>query len=528
MASSTLVSLRGTAAEVTYESVVQLIQQQHLTSIEQLLPLLPKEYRSESVLMHTSKSKQEASYENPRVILSGSDGKLVMAFNGDPSQVGFNKLELIQWRDESKSFEFREITFPQNSQGKIEFSAPNPKACLDCHGGNDPRPNWHPYPSWPGAFGSQDDIVGDKFDNFKETFPTRHSRYDFDQGRKEALYVDKLKLAAKTHPRYKFLENLNTHYDYPGELDRLKGTPNSNLTGRLADLNFQRIARKIKTIPNYQTFKYAILGAIDCYNTSDPTDHKMRDFFPSGMNLPEEYQHRYQPITKYQFDTHRDHSDFQLEELMRILGVKITSWAMNFEPVQIPKHATSSFATPNLWSDSIIYWIGMTDPDLKSLVYDKSSKSDYAFPIKRAIVDSCKQLAEKSTQAIKRWIETNRDNPDTCYKNLVEAPKIDPVLVSNIDQLGKVSIQKQPKVIQQCTKCHQSLGREDQRIPFDDEKKLGQYLLTSDKNEKTGLQKIKSRLSRDAFISGQGMPPSGPLNQQDHDILIQYLEKLAP
>src|SRR4051812_43977881 len=80
------------AGELTYEDVVELIQKNHVLSIEQLLPKLPEEFRSNYTLMYSSRSLQDASYEHPRVIMFGNDARLTCAFNGEATQLGFDML----------------------------------------------------------------------------------------------------------------------------------------------------------------------------------------------------------------------------------------------------------------------------------------------------------------------------------------------------------------------------------------------------------------------------------------------------
>ena len=128
-----------TSAAFTYEDVVELVQKNKLTSIEQLIPLLPSEILSNYTMMYRSDSLQEASEENPRVIAFAPNAELILAFNGNKSQRNFRHLEMIQFRKDTKNFEFRSIDF--SDPGQIIFSDPNPKQCLSCHG-ESPRPIW--------------------------------------------------------------------------------------------------------------------------------------------------------------------------------------------------------------------------------------------------------------------------------------------------------------------------------------------------------------------------------------------------
>jgi hypothetical protein len=120
-------------------------------TLEALLPELPQSYRTFFTLMHETKSLQEATPDDPRVILFGLDAKLLMAFDGTAKN-----LELIEWQPKTKSFEFHEIEFPK--QGSPHYSEPNPAKCVRCHG-TDLRPNWEHYRQWPGAYGADDDSL---------------------------------------------------------------------------------------------------------------------------------------------------------------------------------------------------------------------------------------------------------------------------------------------------------------------------------------------------------------------------------
>src|SRR4051794_24311568 len=85
--------------EINYNQVKKLIEECEIHTIEALLPHLPESYRSSYLLLHHSRSGQSASPENPRVILFGKDAKLILAFNGDPSQSNYHFLETIEFDD---------------------------------------------------------------------------------------------------------------------------------------------------------------------------------------------------------------------------------------------------------------------------------------------------------------------------------------------------------------------------------------------------------------------------------------------
>jgi hypothetical protein len=217
----------------TYEDVAGLIQQRNLTSLEQLLPLLPESLRSSFTLMYDSRSLQAADARNPRAILFGKDASLVLAFNGDGAQRGFDDLEVIQYRPASRSFEMRRIQFPSPRNGfdKVQFSAANPPLCLGCHG-RDPRPNWERYPVWPGAYGSEDD----------ELTPGEEASYRAFRKQQPA------------HPRYRELHARGPQDDpelnpYRRSLLDRMFRPNLKLTKLVARLNAFRLARLLEQQP---------------------------------------------------------------------------------------------------------------------------------------------------------------------------------------------------------------------------------------------------------------------------------------
>ncbi len=169
-----------------YEELKSLIEHNQIKKIEDLIPLLPAPLRRKFVLLYKSRSIQSGSNLNPRVILYGDDAKLIITFNGSPEQRGFNKLEIMQFRDDSFKFDFKEIDFSEAELGNVVFNE-KPTSCVKCHGENG-KPIWDSYASWPGAYGSVDDnLIKDS------TEKTNFLRF---------------RELAKQHPRYKNLEVL--------------------------------------------------------------------------------------------------------------------------------------------------------------------------------------------------------------------------------------------------------------------------------------------------------------------------------
>src|SRR5438105_1424294 len=95
---------------LTYEDVLGLIQKNNISDLAGVIAALPEDFRSSFTLVNSSRSAQSATFESPRVIMFNQNAKLIMTFNGDPSESNYDRLELIQFRDQTNEFEFRAIS----------------------------------------------------------------------------------------------------------------------------------------------------------------------------------------------------------------------------------------------------------------------------------------------------------------------------------------------------------------------------------------------------------------------------------
>ena len=139
-----------------FAALQSLITINHIRSIEAVLPALPDSLRYRYALVVASRSLQDAGYDGPRVILFGPDARLVVTFNGDRDQRGYDALETMEFDAASGQFRFREVKFPTHpaDASPVTFSEPNPSRCQRCHG-TPARPVWDTQPLWPGAYGER-------------------------------------------------------------------------------------------------------------------------------------------------------------------------------------------------------------------------------------------------------------------------------------------------------------------------------------------------------------------------------------
>jgi mono/diheme cytochrome c family protein len=249
-----LVAATPAATAMSFAELERLIAERNVRSIEDLLPLLPADLRSRYVLMFRSRSLHGSSFAHPRAILFDPEARLVLSFNGDSGQAGFNDLETMQFDDGDQSFEFREIAFPVDADhsASVQISKPNPEACLKCHG-EPARPIWDTHPTWPGAYGERYDagltaVERSGLQDFLREQPT-HPRYRY------LLAVDRF-----ANPET-FRPSARTRYESDERLP-----PNAELGAALGRLNFEAIVHRLESRPEFDSTQYLLLAALgnDC------------------------------------------------------------------------------------------------------------------------------------------------------------------------------------------------------------------------------------------------------------------------
>jgi mono/diheme cytochrome c family protein len=237
------------AADLDFEALQSLITRDGVRSISGLLAALPADYRSNFALMFSSRSLQQASFRDPRVILYGSDARFLISFNGDASERGFDALETAQFDERNDRFEFRELLFPPAGSGEVQVSPVNPERCTRCHG-EPARPIWDTSPLWPGAYGERygSNLTAVERSGLQQFLrqQTQHPRYRALIGSERFAY------------RNTFVPDARSQYD-----GVRREPPNAELAGLLSALNMRMVARQVRDSKDYALYQYALLGAAE-------------------------------------------------------------------------------------------------------------------------------------------------------------------------------------------------------------------------------------------------------------------------
>jgi hypothetical protein len=124
-----------------------------VADVEGLLEVLPGWLLANHIFVETSRAGHPASVEHPRVLLFGSDARLLLSFGSDPNDPLREVIDLAEL-EENGHWKLRSLDFRTHPP----TLSPDDRACARCHA-DPPRPIWGSYPSWPGMFGAQQDRV---------------------------------------------------------------------------------------------------------------------------------------------------------------------------------------------------------------------------------------------------------------------------------------------------------------------------------------------------------------------------------
>ncbi len=323
-------------SDTRYRALVDLLAHAPATgkpvdTIAELLPLLDRDLRSNFTFAFATRSAQHSVDPlHPRVVLFGSDARLILAFTGDPAGPDFDTLEVIHFRDDTRAFELEQFVLPAAVRRDPTLAAAardngrsNPRACLRCHG-SDPRPIFDSYPVWPGFYGSQQDA----FDHAPDELASYRSF-----------------LAAKDAPGsvYRALEfppgspvspySLATAEDTSGRL-----APNMRFGMALTERNRERISRMLEASPRYATYRDALVaGLLGC--VAMPIDGAARAHVMSGLVAENAAKLDRAGITgpdmreklhMRELDTGANMTE--LDYVARLLDVSRADWSMAIEP----------------------------------------------------------------------------------------------------------------------------------------------------------------------------------------------------
>jgi hypothetical protein len=479
------------AGEFGFDSLSQVIAERHVGSVEELLAALPEDLRTHYSLVFSSRSLQGASFEHPRAVLFGSNAQLILTFNGDPSQHGFEAVETMEFDAHANRFIFREITFSlDQTPPAARISEPNPARCVACHD-HPARPIWDVPPAWPGVYGE---------------------RYGAGLSTIELRGLRRFLAIQATHPRYRYLQGAAALADRDTYVSSSRATyngesvepPNARLSAQLATFNVRSILSELASQPGFAS--HLNCGAV-------------ADFYPPSLQpaIAADYK-SYSKATAV-----ADHSQSSAKTLRlggrqtpysglaspaeftelryvaeRALDVSTRHWTLAFERGSYDMSAPAGTVT---LEQALFAWLARTDPELQTVAAYRTFNADDAY---------CRHLKRASQLSIAAWLETH-----AAFAPAPDAP--------NNAAPGHHAPGSMPALVQQCAACHSSDIAPV--LPFGDPAALATRLLDGNYPHGRLLDEILFRLTPEAGT--ERMPRGVAIDAAEQRELEGYFMNLA-
>jgi mono/diheme cytochrome c family protein len=536
------------------------------TSVADFIKLLPQGMRSNFALMTESRSFQESTYQDPRVLMKSENSGVIASFTGHgrgDKLRGSEKMEFIVWNGPEARYDFYEVDFPTEDPYKDPATLTeaqkrptvkqNPASCLNCHGSSvgtgdtldlngeikyvqgalgdkvldssNARPNWDTYNFWQGQLPFNRDTV------FKDSEESR--RYLALLKKMGGAPVD----GEERNPRLEALlprfspEDVTKAMDKDGYFevpDYQNGDgPGVSLFDQSSRLNFCRIGQNLKKLPFYENLKYAIPAAVQgCDMTTilppEAREYSAQYFKRLGINDLPALQ---QQTGALQQSVAKDKGSRQRQTFTRLFtqnnpGMVQTEIAALVETElnrrgQMENREDSSNAEPlaalryllEPMGVQVANWSMSIDSGTYSFA-DVLNLSDGAFRNGEGL--SCEDLAKRTGEVFfsSRPRELRQAYLNACEKATMPVT-LEDFSAQNVTIAAAQVNQNVQQVFVSCNGCHKSGAGGAPRLPFNDLTALSELIRSSASLPNGGLgASIINRINKPE--GAKGHMPMGP------------------
>lgn len=276
----------GAQDNLNYEMVIKTLESHQPNTVAKALAAIKADHPASFenyMLVARSMSIQGSTPESPRAVVFDQDAKLIMTFNGQVGERGYDRLELMAFDESKKTYDFREIKFFGDAQADGTFSISGSGGaggrCLNCHG-DDALAIWDSYPFFPDYYGS-----------FAKTSDSPVAIQPYQQ--KEVEAYTNFVAQAKSHERYQVLPEKSF-----AEITEM----NSALGRALAERVRETAKLQMSVMP---AFVQALRDVFGAFNPQDTVG------FRDGLALPN------RPLSTSELDELSSLSDYHQTKLVR-------------------------------------------------------------------------------------------------------------------------------------------------------------------------------------------------------------------
>ena len=480
------------------QSIERLITDEHLTSLDAVLSRLPQSLLSNYALVFNSRSLHESSFAYPRAILFGDDAKLVVTFNGDPAQRGYDALEAMQFDEAGQRFIFKEFMFTGSAKGavsEVRISKNNPEKCLACHTST-AKPVWDTHPTWPGVYGE---------------------RYRSPLTDKEIAGLQLfIKSVQPQNSRYRLLKNIELFNDprtfNPDARKLYSGTqaepPNAELSRLLTHLNAKAIVARMATSPSFPQYRLALLAALT------PDCDVQHGFFPPDTNA--QLWQNYKQFAQKEIDANQQQAAFKL------LRLSVVPFSANQEGNESDNLTKLRYLVETGLQQTTTNWSLALEKNTYDFKAPQSMRVELDTLLRARLAKEEPELTDlalqRDTGATEKYCRFLRT------RSLAAGPQLSAQvsMQTSITPAGSFDPNRSPPALEICISCHSIIGP---YIPFDEPGDLAKALHESGYKQGTLLQAIQYRMSPNA--GQQRMPRSQNLTDEEQKSLLDYFLQLS-
>lgn len=158
-------------------------QSKGITKVADLLRALPAHYQKNYSLVERTRGAGKSSLQSPRIVLFGSDARFLMNISTDPTDPGYERVDMAFMDKNTGNWEFSQLNFATQPPSLRRNAA----ECTQCHG-TPARPIWGTYLNWPGVF-DDDPAPGDQAETLTPAHAQRFNQLKAGQGNPERFHT---------------------------------------------------------------------------------------------------------------------------------------------------------------------------------------------------------------------------------------------------------------------------------------------------------------------------------------------------
>jgi hypothetical protein len=274
------------AGKLDIQAIQSWLASNPVTNMDDLVSCLPREYRSNYTLIYDSKSPHGkcGGVTAPRIVFFNQEANSIISIPGNKPDIppgtsdadrdkimhDCNDVEMFSYNEATASYTTGEVAFqPPGTPQTAGVPTTNPQKCTACHT-SDFHPKWDRYPSWPGTFGSNDDVL-------KAGSPelAKYQQYQAEIKKPGAAGRYKCFLNPEGTDTPPYLHQ--TDPNKPANVFNTAARPNLRLSSNLSRQADQQMERQMRSLPDFQRGKYRAAAQLLGCGNYPLTDQQQKD-----------------------------------------------------------------------------------------------------------------------------------------------------------------------------------------------------------------------------------------------------------